>query len=154
LSTPFRIQIPIAIYEEMVTHARAELPFECCGLLAGRIDPAEGIDPDIVLPVRRALKRYPLINAAQSRTEYLSDPRSMFEAVRDMRALGLEILAVYHSHPTSEPVPSRTDRERNFSPEVVNFIISLKPETPEVRGWWLTAEEHHEAAWELIPKTS
>ena len=66
-----------------------------------------------------------------------------------MRTPALEILAVYHSHPISEPVPSRTDRERNHSPEVMNFIISLRDKEPSVRAWWLTETDAREADWEI-----
>jgi proteasome lid subunit RPN8/RPN11 len=124
----------------MIAQAQAELPNECCGLLAGRV--ARGVG--------RVAARYPLVNAAASPVEYLSEPQSMFDADRARRRDGLEFLAVYHSHPTSEPVPSRKDRERNYSEEVVNFIISLKGDEPAVRGWWLTAETFREADWEVI----
>lgn len=120
----------------MIAQAQAEQPHECCGLLAGP-------SPAVVT------HRYPLINDLASAVEYLSDPKSMFDAVRDMRRHGIDVVAVYHSHPTSAPVPSRTDLERNYSPEVVNFIISLKNAVPEVRGWWLTADSYREAEWEL-----
>ena len=42
-----------------------------------------------------------------------------------MRVRGLEMLAVYHSHPTSRPVPSRTDLERHGMENVVCMIVSL-----------------------------
>jgi proteasome lid subunit RPN8/RPN11 len=154
LSTPFLLHLPPALYAEMVDHARAELPNECCGLLAGYREgtpPAAGAAPGGSggsRAVGRVVRRYPLINAAHSPTEYLSEPRSMFEAVRDIRRRGLDILAVYHSHPTSDPVPSRTDLERNFSEEVVHFIISLKGPEPALRAWWLTALDFREAEWE------
>ena len=71
-------------------------------------------------------------------------------AVRDMRQRQIDILAIYHSHPTSEAVPSRKDLERNYSPDVINLIISMRSGTPEVRGWWLTSEGYHEAEWQII----
>ncbi len=125
----------------MVAQAQAELPYECCGLVAGTIG-ADG--------VARAIQLYPLPNAAASPVEFESDGRAMFDAERDMRRRGLDVLAVYHSHPTSEAVPSRKDRERNYSPRVVNLIISLKDGRPSMRGWWLTAETSAEATWEVI----
>jgi proteasome lid subunit RPN8/RPN11 len=73
----------------------------------------------------------------------------MFEAVRDMRGLGLEIVAIYHSHPTSAPVPSRTDLERNYSPDVMNLIISLQDGNTQMRGWWLSDKDFREADWRL-----
>lgn len=126
----------------MYAQAKAELPNECCGLLAGRLaeDGAVG----------RVEKRYRLHNALASPSEYESEPRDMFAAVRDMRRLGLEVLAVYHSHPTAEAVPSRKDRERNYSEDVVNLIISLAGREPTARAWWLTAQDAREAEWEVI----
>jgi [CysO sulfur-carrier protein]-S-L-cysteine hydrolase len=126
---------------EMFAQALMELPNECCGLLGGTVE-AAGLG--------RAIRRYPLTNAAASPVEYLSDGREMFEAARDMRRRGIDVIAVYHSHPTSDPMPSKTDRERNYSTEVVNLIISLKTGTPVMRGWWLTAEGETEADWKAI----
>lgn len=139
MSTPFRLELPPELYEAMLAQARAELPNECCGLLAGTIDGG-------VAFVRRC---YPLVNAAASPTEYESEPRSMFEAIRAMRRERLDVVAVYHSHPTSPPVPSRTDLARNYSPDVVNFIVSLVNASPEVRGWWLTDVDYREAEWTI-----
>jgi proteasome lid subunit RPN8/RPN11 len=127
----------------MIAQARAELPNECCGLLAGRVEGGVG----------RVEARYPLVNAAASPAEYLSDPQSTFEAERARRKGGLEFLAVYHSHPISDPIPSRTDMDpdRNvYKDTVVHLIISLKGAEPVVRAWWLTAEEYREADWEVI----
>jgi proteasome lid subunit RPN8/RPN11 len=126
----------------MVAHAQAELPNECCGLLAGTIG-KDGI--------ARIERRYGLVNALASPTEYESDPRSMFAACRDMREQDLDILAVYHSHPTSPPIPSRKDRERNYMGEVIHFIVGLAQRaTPEVQGWWLAADTHREAEWDVV----
>jgi proteasome lid subunit RPN8/RPN11 len=126
----------------MLAQARAELPNECCGLLAGTTG-ADG--------TARVTRRYPLVNAAASPTEYLSDARSMLAAERDRRRLGLEFLAVYHSHPTSDPVPSRRDLERSeWWPGVMQFIVSLKGVTPTVRAWWLTPEDALEAEWSIL----
>jgi proteasome lid subunit RPN8/RPN11 len=122
----------------MLWHARAEEPLECCGLLAGVIR------EDGVGEVRL---RYPLLNAAASSVEFESEPRNHFSADRDIRRQGFEVLAVYHSHPTSEPVPSRKDLERNNWPQAVTLIISLKTRPATVRGWWLSAESFREADW-------
>jgi len=46
-----------------------------------------------------------------------------------------------HSHPTSEPVPSRKDIERNYWGEsVVHVIIGLAGEEADVRAWWIGAD--------------
>jgi proteasome lid subunit RPN8/RPN11 len=145
---PFRLQIPLAIYDQMIAQARAELPNECVGLLAGRLEAEDSSGSDI--PIRRVLQCYPLANAAASPKEYLADGKGLLHAHRDMRQRGLEILAIYHSHPASEPVPSPTDLERNYNPDVIHLIISLRAAEPLVRGWWLTERDSREATWEHI----
>jgi proteasome lid subunit RPN8/RPN11 len=156
LSTPFRLQVPRRIHEEMLAQATGELPNECCGILAGilpvalRAEQTGTVAVPVEPPIVRVERRYPLVNAAQSPKEYLSDPHSMLAAVRDMRQHGLEILGVFHSHPTSAPIPSKTDLERNYSEEVVHFIISLEANRSVTRAWWLTANGFREAAWEIV----
>jgi proteasome lid subunit RPN8/RPN11 len=124
----------------MLWHALAESPLECCGLLAGVIH------TDGTAEVRL---RYPILNALRSPVEFESDPASLLSAWNDIRRQELEVLAVYHSHPTSAPVPSRKDLERNWSPDVVNLIISLTSTPSLLRGWWLTAEAYREAQWRI-----
>ena len=139
MTARFRLVIPRPLYEAMLTHARAELPAECCGLLAGTIEGDIG----------RVTDHFPLVNALSSPTEYESESRSRFAAHKAMRANGTEILAVYHSHPSSDPIPSRRDLERNYSEMVVNLIIGLKAAEPDVRAWWLMEDGAQEALWEV-----
>src|SRR5262245_30819973 len=113
MSLAEKLQISRQFHADMLAQALSESPNECCGLLAGR----EG----------GVTHRYPLRNALASPVRYESDPRDLLAADKDMRQQGTELLAIYHSHPTSEPVPSRTDLERNFyGSEVVHLIISIK----------------------------
>ena|SRR5579862_3930737 len=143
---PFRLIVPQQIYAEMVAQAIAELPNECCGLLAGTVEACS--DPTAAtLPIARVVRRYPLINDAKSGIEFISQPESMFAAMRDMRKHSLDTLAVYHSHPTSLPIPSKTDLARNYSPDVMNLIVSLLARPPLVRAWWLTDVDFREAEW-------
>jgi proteasome lid subunit RPN8/RPN11 len=100
--------------------------------------------------VGRVLRRFPLVNAAASPTEFQSEPQGMFAAEKARRQEGLEFLAVYHSHPASAPIPSKTDLERNYSPDVINLIVALQTETPEIRGWWLGVEGYKPAEMELV----
>lgn len=125
----------------MLAQARAESPHECCGLLAGRIaeNGAHG----------EATHHYPLTNELKSPTEFFSEPRGMLAAVKDMRREGIDVLAVYHSHPTSPPVPSRKDLERNYSERVMNLIVGLAGESPDIRAWWLRADGYDEAQFEV-----
>jgi len=144
----FRLQAARNLVEEMVAHALAERPLECCGLLAGVREEAKRADGKVE-SVGRVLRRYPLVNALASPREFLSDARSMLDADRDMRVRGLELLAVYHSHPTSGAVPSRTDLERHWMEEVLCVIVSLAATQPEVRAWRLGETGYWEADWDI-----
>jgi proteasome lid subunit RPN8/RPN11 len=137
---PFtRLLIPRPILDAVLVHARAEVPNECCGLLAGVIE--EGVG--------QVTQQFPIRNNLASPTEYSTNPRDMLDASKATRAAGTEVLVIYHSHPTSEPVPSRRDIERNWWGEgVAHLIIGLSREEPDVRAWWITEGGYRVALWD------
>ena len=141
MSTPFRLRIPRKLYDRIVGHARAELPNECCGLLAGRVEePTEG-------PVGRVLRRFALVNEAASPREFLSYP---FNALKACSNEGIEFLAIYHSHPTSRPIPSAVDLARNYYSGLMCLIISLQSAEPKMQGWWLKEDGYSEAEFVIL----
>ena len=85
--------VPEAIRSELRAHAAEEAPNECCGVLVLRDGVAE----------RYVRGRNTL--ASPYRYELDVDPEVWF-----LEDDGYE-LAVFHSHPETEPIPSRTDRE-------------------------------------------
>jgi proteasome lid subunit RPN8/RPN11 len=122
------LTIPRAVFDAVVAHATAERPNECCGLLAGSGN--------------RVTAHFPLVNELHSPTAYRSEPRSMLAAMKAMRRDGLELVAIYHSHPTSDPIPSKRDRAENEYGETVTVIVGLAGPEPDVRVWRMTATEH------------
>jgi len=127
----------------MLAQAVAELPNECCGLLAGQMEQGVG----------HVTLQLPLVNAVASPREFTADPTSLLAADKAMRSAGVEMLAIYHSHPTSEAIPSKTDLARNYHGDnMMNLIISLKSSQPEVRAWWLTATDYLPAEWRSEPE--
>jgi proteasome lid subunit RPN8/RPN11 len=87
------VVIPAAVRAELVAHARDEEPNEACGLLV--------LEGGVATRYERGR------NAAESpyRFELEIDPDVWF-----LEDDGVE-LAVFHSHPSSPPRPSRTDVE-------------------------------------------
>jgi len=136
---PFtRLMIPRPLLDAVLAHARAALPNECCGLLGGVVEAGVG----------RVTQHFPVGNDLASPTEYAANARDMLAASRATRAAGTDVLAIYHSHPTSDPVPSRKDVERNFWGETaVHLIIGLAGDEPDVRAWWLTESGYRPADW-------
>jgi proteasome lid subunit RPN8/RPN11 len=138
LSTPFRLLLPLAIYEEMIRQAQAELPNECCGLLAGHLEGG----------VAEVIAIYPVVNERASPTAYLTEPRSMLAANKDVDRRGLRVVAIYHSHPKTRPFPSRSDLDNNYwGLYAMHFIVSLASEPPSVAAWWLGPGEARPAEW-------
>jgi proteasome lid subunit RPN8/RPN11 len=132
------LHIPDSLLAELIAHARSTFPNECCGLLAGRMKNEIGI----------ASTRFPITNDLASPTSYLTNARDLFDAFRAMRESGEELLAVYHSHPASPPVPSRRDLEENtYGETVIHLIVGLGGAEPKVRAWRLGAEDYRETEW-------
>ena len=135
----YKLQIPREIYTAMTQHALEELPNECCGMLAGIIS-EDGIG--------RVSRRFPLANDLASPVAYRSYP---FAAHKVMRAEQIDLLAIYHSHPTSAPVPSHIDCAQNFyGPDIIHLIISLSADGPQVRAWRLSESSFEEAEWVCV----
>ena len=97
--------------EAIVTHARAEAPAECCGMLVGK-------DASIDDAVRAT-------NIAGSPTRFLIDPKDHIDAMRAARGRGREVLGFYHSHPQSPAWPSERDVAEAAYPDAVHLIVSL-----------------------------
>jgi proteasome lid subunit RPN8/RPN11 len=130
------LEIPSDVVEAMVAHCRREAPLECCGLLGG--------SPP------RVSSFHPLRNAAASPTRYDADPADLIAAVVDLRRRGAEILAIYHSHPQWQAVPSAVDLRENHYGAVPRIIVSLLDEPPDVRAWRLDPESYEELAWVAV----
>jgi [CysO sulfur-carrier protein]-S-L-cysteine hydrolase len=140
---PFEVlNVPAALLAELIAHARTCAPLECCGLLAGRVEAGTA----------RAEARFAVRNDAASATAYATNPRDMLLAFRAIRERGLELLAVYHSHPASPPVPSKRDlAENTYGETVAHLIVSLAGPVPEVRAWWLSPNGAREADLVIRP---
>jgi proteasome lid subunit RPN8/RPN11 len=137
--------IPQQILDEMVAHARALAPHECCGLLAGtagRVTHHYKIK-NIVATQDAAVKEM-FDRAKVAHLERLSpeeradiafwmDTKEMFAAQKDMRAHGIEMLASYHSHPVSPARLSITDvKALAFYPDIAHIVVSLEDEAKPV----------------------
>ena len=114
------VQIASGLREDIDNRARAALPEECCGLLVGHPD--------------RILEIWPARNvSAEPRRWFLVSPEDHFSARRHVRARGLGLIGVYHSHPSGPAWPSPTDREE-AAEEGFLYVIAA-PEASELRAW-------------------
>jgi proteasome lid subunit RPN8/RPN11 len=113
------------VHAALCAAARDAAPLEACGLLAGRDGHASWF--------RR------LRNADESAEHYRMAPEEQFAAVRALRAEGLRLLAIWHSHPATPARMSAEDLRLAFTPDVIYVIVSLAdPSGPRVKGFRVT----------------
>jgi proteasome lid subunit RPN8/RPN11 len=119
------MRIAQSLIDEMVAHARQDLPNECCGMVGG----ADGT-ASVVIPV---------VNSAASPLRFEMDPQGQYNALKAIEDEGKEMLAIYHSHTKSAAFPSQTDVNQAVNwPDAIYLIVSLEdPESPVVKGYWL-----------------
>jgi len=130
------IRIPRSILEGIVLQARAELPNEACGLLAGKGEVAE--------------HRYGMTNADASPEHFTFLPAEQFQVLRSARAEGLDIIANYHSHPVTPARPSVEDIRLAFDPNILYVIVSLADITPVVKAFRIRSGEVEQVLVEFI----
>ena len=115
------MRISRQLLDEIIAHARADAPDECCGMIASSDGEA--------VAVHRAR------NAAASPFRYEMDGMEQYRIQTAIEDAGLELGAIYHSHTRSAPEPSQTDINLAFYPEALYVIVGLLDPEPDVRAW-------------------
>src|ERR1044072_2877397 len=116
------MRISQELIDEMVAHAREDLPNGCCGRVGG-------VDGEANRVIR-------VENSAASPLRYEMDPQGQYNALKEIEDGGGELLAIYHSHTRSPAYPSQTDVNQAVAwPEQVYLIVSLEDEeAPRAQG--------------------
>lgn len=116
------IEIPRAIHEDIIAHARSGFPLEVCGILGGHEKTVTAV--------------YRMTNTDQSNEHFMMDPKEQFSVIKELRNAGLTMLAIYHSHPETPARPSEEDIRLALTPDVSYIIVSLAdPEQPAVNSY-------------------
>jgi proteasome lid subunit RPN8/RPN11 len=105
------MKIPLTIVEAIYKQAMEEKPLEACGYLAG--------EDDLVK------RHFPMTNIDRSETHFAFDPEEQFQILKKSRTTGLELMAVYHSHPATPARPSAEDIRLAYDPNMSYVIVSL-----------------------------
>lgn len=111
---------------DILEQARAEAPNEACGLLIGKagevteVVPTRNEDPD-------------------PRTGFVVAPSDLFAILNRLEQQSLELVGVYHSHPTGHPIPSERDIREAHYPDAAQVIVGLAKSAPEIAAWRIDA---------------
>jgi [CysO sulfur-carrier protein]-S-L-cysteine hydrolase len=131
------MRISRQLLDEVIDHARADAPNECCGMIAARDGSA--------VAVHRAT------NAAASPLRYEIDGMEQYRIQTAIEDAGLELGAIYHSHTRSDPYPSQTDINLAFYPDALYLIVGVAGEEPQVRAFSIAGGRVEERPLDVAP---
>jgi proteasome lid subunit RPN8/RPN11 len=101
------IRIEAGAWEVMVNHAKASFPTECCGVVFGATDGG-------VKTGKLAVAMENVYKGDQA-DRYEIGQHDLLAADEDARKQGLELIAIFHSHPDCDAYFSATDLKNSSS---------------------------------------
>ena len=167
------LRIPEAIIDAMIAHARELDPYECCGMLGGKdntvtnlyrvknIVSLEGTETLSSFDEAKIGHLQRLSPSKRAEIAFVMDMEDFSKVKKDLRAQGLDLLVVYHSHPQSPAHPSVTDITIAADFEDLwgkiglsvprYLIISLEQKSaPYFRAFWIKDKQVTPATVETI----
>ena len=136
------IRVDAGPWREMVEHARATYPNECCGAMLGRVD---GEQKEVLVAMR-------LENSSKGSqaARYELRPEDLLKADREARTRGMDLVGIYHSHPDCGAYFSETDL-KNSCPWYSFVVLSIQNgEFDHANSWLPNAEQTAAEKEELI----
>ena len=85
IQSPRRLILSQTQWEFMRAHVADCVPYEACGLLAGKIETVHEV--------------FAITNQLRSPTRFRMEPAEQVRAFAAIESKGLELLGIYHSHP-------------------------------------------------------
>lgn len=116
------MRIARELYEQIVDHARADAPNECCGIVASDDGRAERV--------------FRAVNKFASPLRFEIEETDLLRIWNEIDDADLDVGAIYHSHTRTPPEPSQTDINGAVRwPGALWIIVGLAGEQPDVRTW-------------------
>jgi proteasome lid subunit RPN8/RPN11 len=121
------ITIPQEHWDAMRLHVERNFPEEACGLVGGK----ESVASSII----------PVTNELHSLTAYRMAPEEQLKALLYLEEHDLDLLAIFHSHPSGPVHPSHTDIEQFAYPGTATLIWSHQSGTWALNGFQIVGED-------------
>ncbi len=115
------LELPRAMVDQVIAHARRDHPDEACGVIAGKGG--------------AATRMVEMENAERSPTFYRFEAKEQLRVWREMDDADEVPFVVYHSHTATEAYPSRTDIALAGEPDAHYLLVSTRAEQDEVRSF-------------------
>ncbi|MBI4970790.1 MAG: M67 family metallopeptidase [Candidatus Omnitrophica bacterium] len=121
------IRITEDLLEQISKNVKSGYPKEVCGVLAGERD----------IEIKTVKEVHPVTNLESAKDRFNMDSKEFKRIDDELKARGLAVIGVYHSHPDAPASPSETDRATAW-PVYSYLIFSV------IKGKGVTAK-----SWEL-----
>ena len=129
------LELSHTLLQDLIKYVDQHLPLEACGVLAGK--------------EARAEKMIGVLNQAQSPVRFVMDPYEQLHAFDWIDSHGLDLVGIFHSHPTGPETVSATDiLEAAYA--VVHVILSRTGTQWKARGFWIENGKVSEVALQII----
>jgi len=114
-------------------------PLEACGILAGKEAQAE--------------KMIGVVNQAKSQVRFEMDPYEQLQAFDWIDSNGLDLVAIFHSHPAGPETVSPTDiLEAAY--DVVHIVLSRAGTQWQARGFWIENGKSSEVTLQIVEESN
>ena len=107
----YLITLPESLKNQIIEHAKLDLPNECCGYITGVGNSCQTL--------------YKMTNVESAPDYFEFDPKEQLHVIKTARRFGEVPIVVYHSHPNSPAQLSKKDLDLLNDPSMVYLIISL-----------------------------
>lgn len=119
-----KIIIPQTLYNQMIEHGKVALPYEACGMLSGHHPNIKSI--------------WPLENIWKSDRRFFVSKKVVEQTIQKVNDLDEQIIAIYHTHPSTAPTPSFYDIKNHIDNNLKMVIISYKTNSAITKWYQIT----------------
>ena len=133
---PEEILLSLDHWQQMRRHVHDCLPEEACGLIAGKEN--------------RSVLVFQVENELHSPVYFRMKPQEQIKSFLEMERKGLDLIAIYHSHPTGPYYPSETDRNEFAYPGSVYLIWSFLGSNWNARGFQMKDHQFNEISLQVL----
>ncbi len=128
--TPSPMILSSSHRQQIIEIAERENPFEACGLIT-----CKGKESQAVIQIP---------NVLASRSAYRMAGPELVNALWTVESEGWSVLAFFHSHPNSPPIPSPTDLAEHHYPEIPQIILGVIGQTWQFAAYLIRSESYAE----------
>jgi proteasome lid subunit RPN8/RPN11 len=140
MATVTLLRLSPEIADRIRKHGAETYPHECCGALLGRDSdtaPTVSSEQGQSAPPRDIVELFPLVNRRDDspRNRFSVTSEDVLAAEKAARALGIDVVGWYHSHPDHPAEPSQYDRDHAW-PWYSYIIVSVASGQPQRMTSW------------------